>query len=81
MAPQLVVQSEKNKSGWLPSAFTDAPLEKGEHSFRRNGNPLAVRFSNKKEIFFLSSIHKANVIKTGKRNGAQKPHQKTAVDK
>ena len=57
----------------LPSAFTDAPLGKGEHSFRRNGNLLAVRFNDKKEIYFLSSIHKANVINTGKRNRQGNP--------
>ena len=38
----------------LPREFTDAPLAKGEHSFRRNGELLAVRLHDKKEIYFLS---------------------------
>jgi len=41
----------------LPKEFTDAPLAKGEHSFRRNGELLVVRLNDKKEIYFLSTIH------------------------
>ena len=52
----------------LPRAFTEAPLAKGEHSFRRNGDLLAVRFNDKKEIYFLSTIHKANMVNTGRRD-------------
>ena len=37
----------------LPREFTEAPLAKWEHSFRRNGDLLAVRFNDKKEIYFL----------------------------
>ena len=29
---------------------------------------LAVQFNDKKEIYFLSTMHKANVVDTGKRN-------------
>ena len=52
----------------LPRAFTEAPLAKGERSFRRNGYLLAVRFSDKKEIYFLSTIHKASMVNTGRRD-------------
>lgn len=50
----------------LPRAFTKAPLAKGEHRFRRNGDLLSVRFNDKKEIYFLSTIHKANMVNTGR---------------
>ena len=57
----------------LPREFTDAALAKGEHSFRRNGDLLAIRFNGKKEIYFLSTIHKANMVNTGRwdRQGNQ----------
>ena len=29
---------------------------------------LAVRLNDKKEIYFLSTMHKANVVDTGKRD-------------
>ena len=52
----------------LPKVFTDAPLAKGEHSFRRHDDLLAVRFNDKKEIYFLSTIHRANIVNTGRRD-------------
>ena len=52
----------------LPKVFTDAPLAKGEHSFRRHDDLLAVRFNDKKEIYFLSTIHRANMVNTGRRD-------------
>lgn len=50
----------------LPAAFTSPNPPKGEHRFRRHENMLAVRFNDKKEIYFLSTTHKANVIDTRK---------------
>lgn len=57
----------------LPREFTDATLAKGEHSFLRNGDLLAVRFNDKKEIYFLSTIHWAHMVNTGRwdRQGNQ----------
>ena len=52
----------------LPATFTTPNLPKGEHRFRRHENMLAIRFNDKKEIYFLSTIHKANVINTRKRD-------------
>ena len=52
----------------LPRAFTNAPLAEGEDSFRRNGDLLAVRFNDKKEIYCLSTIHRANMVNTGRRD-------------
>ena len=52
----------------LPATFTTPNLPKGEHRFRRHENMLAVRFNDKKEIYFLSTIHRANVINTRKHD-------------
>lgn len=52
----------------LPATFKNPNLPKGEHRFRRCENMLAIRFNDKKEIYFLSTFHKANVINTRKRD-------------
>ena len=52
----------------LPKVFTDAPLAKGEHSFRRDDDLLAMRFNDKKEIYFLSTIPQANMVNTGRQD-------------
>ena len=59
--------AKKNRLA-LPASFMKSNLKKGEHSFRRNGNILAIRFNDKKEIYFLSSIHKYNIIDTKKKD-------------
>ena len=51
-----------------PAAFKNSRLKKGEHKFLRSDNMLAVRFNDKKEIYFLSTLHKSNVIDTRKRD-------------
>ena len=38
-------------------SLKDQPLEKGEWAFRRNDNLLTVKYEDKKEILFLSTIH------------------------
>ena len=43
------------------------PLERGQHSFRRNQNMLMMRYKDKKEIYFLSTIHEANTVRVTKR--------------
>ena len=58
----------RKKRHKLPATFTTPNLPKGEHRFRRHENMLAVRFNDKKEICFLSTIHRANVINTRKRD-------------
>ncbi len=37
----------------LPREFKGAPLEKGEHSFQQNGDLLAIRFNDKKDILLV----------------------------
>ena len=48
----------------LPATFTTPNLPQVEYRLRRHENMLAVHFNDKKEIYFLSTIHKANVINT-----------------
>ena len=61
----------------LPRDFTSAPLD--NHSLRRNGNLVAIRFHDKKGIFFLSTIHQANVVNTGKHDCHGNPIVKLQV--
>jgi len=53
----------------LPASMTTPRLAKVEHVFRRKDDMLAVQLNDKKEIYFLSTMHKANVADTGKRDG------------
>ena len=53
----------------LLATFKTPNLPKGEHRFYSHENILAVRFNDKKEVFFLSTTHKANVINTRKWHG------------
>ena len=52
----------------LPASLKSPRLQKGEHAFRRKDDMLAVRLNDKKEIYFLSTMHKANIVETGKRD-------------
>ena len=52
----------------LPATFKDSPLAKGSCTFRRDNNLLAVHYHDKKEIYLLSTIHKANLVDTRKRD-------------
>ena len=40
----------------------------GEHAFSRKDDTLAVRLNDKKEIYFSSTMHKANVADTSKED-------------
>ena len=53
----------------LPASITTPRLPKGEHAFRRKYDTLAVRLNDKKEIYFSSTMHKANVADTCKKDG------------
>ena len=52
----------------LPISFTKPPLEKGNFTFRRNENMLAIRYHDKKEIYILSTMHDASLTSIGKNN-------------
>ena len=43
-------------------------LKKGEFSFRGNENMLAIRYQDKKEIYMLSTMHKADTVNVRRRN-------------
>lgn len=50
-----------------PKTLRDCKLGKGEFSFRRDGNKLMIRYQDKKEVYFSSTIHEAKSANTGKR--------------
>ena len=50
-----------------PKSFKDQPLEKSEWAFRRNNNLFMVRYKDKKEMFFLSTIHDMRTERMPKR--------------
>jgi hypothetical protein len=70
--------AKKNRLA-LPASFMKSNLRKGEHCFRRNGNILAICFNDKKEVYFLSSIHKYNIVDTRKRDRHGNTVQKLQV--
>ena len=51
---------------FLPMSFTTEKLERGDYSFRQNGNLLVLRFQDKKVVTMLSGI--AGKVFTGKFN-------------
>ena len=53
---QLHVELPERIESSYQNVFADAPLAKGEHSFCRHDDLLAVRF-NDKETYFFSTIH------------------------
>ena len=46
----------------VPRSFIKEPLEKGQYTFRRDNNLLAVRYHDKKQIYFFvyNTYHKAS---------------------
>ena len=52
----------------LPKSFANEKLKKREFSFRGNGNMLALRYHDKKEIYMLSTMHKAGTVNVRRRN-------------
>ena len=43
-------------------------LKRGESVFRRSGNMMMLRCRDKKEVYFLSTIHQMESVQTGKKN-------------
>ena len=69
----------KNRHG-LPKRLTaNRTLSKGEFIFRSSNGLLCVKLSDTKEVHFLSSIHAANVVATGKRDHHRLPVHKLAL--
>lgn len=55
----------KNRRG-LPLAVTNAKLKKGEIVFRRKNQLLALKWKDKRDVYILSSLHKANNLISNK---------------
>ena len=51
----------------VPLSLNQQKLQKGAFSYRRNGNMLMMKYQDKKEVYFLSSIHQATSKVTGKK--------------
>ena len=45
----------------VPKSMKEESLSKGEHTYLRDDNMLMIRLGDKKEIYFLSTIH--NIIR------------------
>ena len=52
----------------LPNSLINEKSKKREFSFRRNENILELRYQDKKEIYMLSTMHKADTINVPRRN-------------
>ena len=59
----------------LPESVANEKLGRGQFTFRRKKNMLVVYRQDKKEIFLLSTMHKADVVNVRKRShgDVQKP--------
>ena len=54
----------------------DEKLKKGEACFRSSGNMLVMKWQDKKEVFMISTIHKAEFVDVEKRYSTQEIVQK-----
>ena len=52
----------------VPKSMKEESLSKGEYTYRRDDNMLMIRLRDKKEIYFLSTIHNTAVSNTNKKN-------------
>ena len=52
----------------LPRSLHTKSLKRGESAFRRSGNVMMLRYQDKKEVHFLSTIHQMESARTGKKN-------------
>ena len=52
----------------LPKFVTNEKLGRGQFTYRRKENMLVLRYQDKKEIFLLSTVHKADIVNVRKRS-------------
>ena len=52
----------------VPKSMREESLNKGEYIYHRDDNMLMIRLRDKKEIYFLSTIHNTAVSNTNKKN-------------
>lgn len=50
----------KRKGLYLPKTCKEVKLFQGGHLFRKDGNKLMTQYQDKKEVYFLSTIYRAN---------------------
>ena len=55
----------------LPKSFMNEKLKKGEFFFRRNENMFELCYQDKKEIYILSTMHKADTVNVRRRTDAK----------
>ena len=63
----------------LPTFFKQEKLQRGQFAFRRNENMLAVRYQDKKKIYMLSTMHKADSVNVNRRKCRNDQIQKPTV--
>ena len=51
-----------------PWSLRNESLKRGESAFRRSGNVMMLRYRDKKDVYFLSTIHQMESSLTGKKN-------------
>ena len=51
----------------VPKSMKEESLSKGKYTYRRDDNMLMIRLRDKKEIYFLSTIHNSAVSNTDKK--------------
>ena len=56
----------KSKSASASKSFKKEPLQKGQYRFLRDENIFGMCFHDKKEIYFLSTIHSMEEVARGK---------------
>ena len=52
----------------LRQSLCNKNLKRGESAFRRRSNVMMLRYRDKKEVHFLSTIHQMESVRTGKKN-------------
>ena len=52
----------------LPNSVTNENLDRGQFTIRRKENMLVIRYQDKKEIFLISTMHKADIVNATKRS-------------
>ena len=63
----------------LPRSVTNEKLGRGQFSFRIKENMLVVLYQDKKAIFQLSTMHKADFVNVGKQSHGDVDVQKPKV--
>ena len=60
----------------FPKPFTTEKLQRGKTTSRKNGNLLALELLDKKDVYFLSTMHKQQFTQTRKKDREGDPIQK-----